>query len=280
MYYKRTRFASAYAGSNAVGNTAYNPGATGDSEWANNYGELGAHSNVSYRVGAAGAGADTNVLSTATFDIDPTHTFHIEAMNSTWSNDLADISLEFLNASDAVVAAIRTTTTGNYGNYLQYGATLGSLSNAGGAGYRQTNGQISFSSTQLIYTANNTSNYNASFTFNCSGLTITKVRVSGVRAKSTYTGSGSAQVLFQRYMSENILGQIAGTVLEAAVPVARTVRLYHRGTGALLKEVTSNASTGAFSIDVGSSGPFYTVVLDDAAGVQYNAKIYDLLTPL
>lgn len=280
FYYKRTRFASAYAGSNAVGNTAYNPGATGDANWADNYGELGDHVAVDYVVGAAGQGADTNVLSTITFPLNYEHTFHIEAMNSTWSNDLADLSLEFLNASNAVVAAIRTTTTDNYGNYLQYGASLASLANTGGAGYRQTNGNLTFSATQMIYTKWNSSNYNDSFAFNCAANTITQVRVSGVRAKSTYTGSGSAYVLFQRYMASNILGQLAGTVTEEGLPVSRTVRAYNRLTGALLKEVVSNASTGAFSIDAGSVGPFYVVVLDDAAGVQYNANIIDLLTPI
>lgn len=280
FYYKRTRFASAYAGSNAVANVAFNPGATGDANWADNYGELGDHVSVDYQVGASGQGADTNVLTTITFPLNYEHTFHLEALNSTWTNDLADMSLEFLNASNAVVAALRTTTTNNYGNYLQYGASLAGLSNAGGAGYRQTNGDLTFSSTQMVYTKLNSSNYNDSFAFNCAANTITQVRVSGVRAKSTYTGSGSAYVLFQRYMASNILGQLAGVVNESGSPAQRTVRAYNRLTGALLKEVTSNPTTGAFSIDAGSEGPFYVVVLDDAAGTQYNAQVIDLLTPI
>lgn len=273
-YYKRTRFLSAYAGSNNVTNVKHDPSATGDVDWQDNYGELGAHSNTVYNPGSAGAGYDTGVLPNITFNLDPTHTFYIRGLNSSWAGDKAEMNLEFLNASDAVVAALKTVDNGNYGHDLKYGATLAGAVASGGAGYKQTDGVLTFSSTQMIFTSNISTNYNASFTFNCSANTITKVRISGVRAKSTYTGNASALILFQRYMSSNVLGQVSGTILEAASPVVRTVRLYHRQTGAFLKETQSNAS-GVFSFDVGSSGPFYVVALDDDAGVNYNAKIFD-----
>ena len=68
---------------------------------------------------------------------------------------------------------------------------------------------------------------------------------------------------------------ISGTVLDdAGDPCARTVRLYNRSTGALAGSTTSNASTGAFSFSV-ESGTYYAVVLDDDAGTQHNALIFD-----
>lgn len=50
---------------------------------------------------------------------------------------------------------------------------------------------------------------------------------------------------------------------------ARTVRAYDRSTGALLGSTTSDATTGAYSINTGA-GEVQLVVLDDSGGTIYN----------
>ena len=78
-------------------------------------------------------------------------------------------------------------------------------------------------------------------------------------------------------------GKIAGTVREGATPVAAcTVRLYDRTTGALI----SSQSTGTYgeflfsALDETQTENFFVVALDPAGGTQYNAMIYDRLTPV
>lgn len=73
---------------------------------------------------------------------------------------------------------------------------------------------------------------------------------------------------------------ISGTVSELGTPVARTVRAYRRDTGALIGETVS-AADGTFSIDTsGYTGECYVIALDDNAGVDYNAKVFDRIVPV
>ena len=78
-------------------------------------------------------------------------------------------------------------------------------------------------------------------------------------------------------------GKIAGTVREGATPVAAcTVRLYDRSTGALISSQTTG-TYGEFlfaSLDETQTENFFVVALDPAGGTQYNAMIYDRLTPV
>lgn len=75
---------------------------------------------------------------------------------------------------------------------------------------------------------------------------------------------------------------LTGTVKENGVAVARKVRAYHRATGRVLGETTSNTSTGAFSLSsVGWTDNCYVVALDDlTVAPDYNAVIYDLVIPV
>ena len=75
---------------------------------------------------------------------------------------------------------------------------------------------------------------------------------------------------------------ISGTVKENGSNVARTVRAYCRLTGELLGEATSDAGTGAFSINArGRTDNCYVVALDDLnSAPDYNAVIYDLVLPV
>ena len=72
----------------------------------------------------------------------------------------------------------------------------------------------------------------------------------------------------------------SGTVRDSAGNfAARAVRLYRRDTGALLGATTSNATTGAFSVQTEYSGACTVVVLD-ADGGAANALIFDRITPV
>lgn len=66
---------------------------------------------------------------------------------------------------------------------------------------------------------------------------------------------------------------VSGVVRDGAgVPCARTVRLYDRETGVLIAETASNASTGAYSFNIGA-GEVQRIVLDDSGGTLYNDLI-------
>ena len=55
--------------------------------------------------------------------------------------------------------------------------------------------------------------------------------------------------------------------------VSRTIRIYRRDTGAMLGEVLSNSSTGAYTFSNAFSGEVQVVMLDDAAGALENDQI-------
>lgn len=75
---------------------------------------------------------------------------------------------------------------------------------------------------------------------------------------------------------------LAGTVMELGVPVRRLVRAYHRKTGDLIGETYSDTTTGAFSLESkGWGDACYVIAFDDLTDTpDYNAKIYDLVTPM
>lgn len=67
---------------------------------------------------------------------------------------------------------------------------------------------------------------------------------------------------------------VGGTVIDSnASPVARTLRVYRRDTGALLASGTSSPVTGAYSIDVAYDQEVNVVMLDDALGTLENDQI-------
>jgi hypothetical protein len=78
-------------------------------------------------------------------------------------------------------------------------------------------------------------------------------------------------------------GKIAGVVLEGATPVPScTVRLYDRPTGSLLSsEVTGVYGNFLFSgLDETLTANYFVVAFDPIGGVQYNAIVFDYLTPV
>lgn len=66
---------------------------------------------------------------------------------------------------------------------------------------------------------------------------------------------------------------VSGTITDDnGNPCQRTVRVYDRATGALIEEVLSNATTGAYKV-VTSVAEVQRIVLDDSAGVVFNDLI-------
>jgi len=56
---------------------------------------------------------------------------------------------------------------------------------------------------------------------------------------------------------------LAGTLTVAGTPARRRVRLYHRASGRLVREVFSDAKTGAYVFRNISAGPWQVIGLDD-----------------
>lgn len=68
---------------------------------------------------------------------------------------------------------------------------------------------------------------------------------------------------------------LTGTVKDSANnPLARKVRAHRRSDGVKVSETTSNASTGAFTIDVSEDVPYTIVCLDEDGGTK-NALVKD-----
>ena len=92
---------------------------------------------------------------------------------------------------------------------------------------------------------------------------------------------GAAHVTLVNHAAMQSSPMISGTVKQGGVACARLVRAYGRLTGAMLDQVMSSATTGAFSLNArGHTDACYVVAFDDL-GVEpdYNAQIFDLVMP-
>lgn len=177
--------------------------------WDGYFSEYGEDAVLSYVGGNGISVEDTGVLSTKTLPFDTSLEYRFHCANTCWTDDLANIDLEFLNSSNAVVCAVRNTDSShNYASDLFYGASLSSMTQTGQAtgsfNNQVTIGYITFTDTAIVFTstasAEGSNAFNQSFSFNCAASTITQVRISNVRAKSTYTsGAGcAAYVVFHK----------------------------------------------------------------------------------
>lgn len=281
LYYKYSRLFSAVAGSNGyTPDPLWNPANTSQADWDDAYKEYGVHSDVSFTTGPAGSGSDTGVLPTVTLPFNPNYPYLLKASNGNWTSDVCSFTLEFLDAAGNVVAMISTPGTGNYQHELRYGATVSSYTVDGGSGYMLTHGTLTFTSTAMVYTRDQTggyssSNYHNDFSFSCAGLTITQVRISNVRARSTYSGNGSAYCMLYRNLGQRVLINAQGTVKLNGIPVSRKIYAYDRATGAKVGE-TLSAADGTFSVDTGASLQVYVVAMPLATD-NANALIFDYI---
>lgn len=73
---------------------------------------------------------------------------------------------------------------------------------------------------------------------------------------------------------------VSGTVEEDGTPVVRMVRAYRRDNGAFLGQ-TMSGPDGKFQLRFhGFSGKVFVIAFDDDNLPQYNAQVYDDITPL
>ena len=126
------------------------------------------------------------------------YVFNLIASNSTFTPDYCDVDLEFLDASDNVIAAIRLKNDGSWRHGMWYGASLASLTKAGqvGSSY-QTDGKLSFTASAMVYTNTRGTNHNASWSFACNPADFAKIRVSSLRVQSSYTSAAGGAAYFR-----------------------------------------------------------------------------------
>lgn len=116
-------------------------------------------------------------------------TLRLYANNGCWSGDKADFTYEFLDGNDNVVCALKGEPDGNYRNGLWYGSDLNNLVKAGQTGsYPRTNGHLTFTTNQLIFTNLSGTNYNNNFTFSCDMMNVVKIR-GNLQSASNYTSN-------------------------------------------------------------------------------------------
>ncbi len=90
-----------------------------------------------------------------------------------------------------------------------------------------------------------------------------------------YAGTSTAAPIAEH---PDLAKTVSGLIRDdAGALCARTVRAYDRATGALIASTTSNATTGAYSLDVGDD-EVQRIVLDDSGGTLYN-DIIDRVIP-
>ena len=85
-----------------------------------------------------------------------------------------------------------------------------------------------------------------------------------------------AAIFWPKAESNVVFRALSGHVYDSAGnPISRKVRIYHRLSGNMVVEVTSDPTTGAWGADSYNRTEHYVMVLDDTK----NAMIYDHITP-
>lgn len=215
----------------------------------------------------------------------PGEPWRVWAQNMTYGGDFAKISVEFFNATDLVssIAQIELKPPGSqwFKNVVHVSAmnkstveqpTFGTYPNVDGVliadldGIRYTPNPLSGADTSAFF-----------FPVNLSSVTRLRIKVSaktGYTAALTLAASGSVQ----------IMGRLGGVVRDASGnPAARAVRAIHEGTGdvanTIVKSVTSDATTGAYSLPTAAGGA-HTVIAYPAAGENLPALALRGVVPI
>jgi hypothetical protein len=142
---------------------------------------------------------DSGVLPTKITSIYTDRIYSFVVYKASWSGDLANLSLEFLDVNDNVLGAIRTSTKSTYAVKCEKGTSLSSMMEITNVGTNNPilAGELSFSSTQIIYTTKHWHyEYIPSFTIDCNASSIVKIRASNVRISSNYTGGTGGAFLY------------------------------------------------------------------------------------
>lgn len=112
------------------------------------------------------------------------------AYNACWDADYCNVTIEFLDQVDSVIAILKTVKDSNpYRHRVEYGVSSSSLTMATQVGpYPNTTGDITFTDNSIVYTNIRSTNYNDSFTINCPAYLIRKIRISNLYVDSSWTG--------------------------------------------------------------------------------------------
>lgn len=173
--------------------------------WDSYFSEFGSSAVLAYKVYLIGeAPSDTGVQPTKVLPFEPSREYRALISSGFWSNGVCSFQFEFLNSAGATVCVVRSQGyigepedpnpgPTSFTHRVRYGTSLGSTTAAGPvAGGIQTSGIFSCSPGQFAFTTNSGSSDTSSFTIACDAMSIAFVRISNVRAVSTYNMNPSS----------------------------------------------------------------------------------------
>lgn len=198
VIYENSFIVFVYANSGTAIPTVGDPNNPTDSVYFGEYGSDGLFK-LNYGVGAQ----DTGIQATKTITFKRITQLYLGAQNSNWVNDAVYGNFEFLDSLDNVICALKVSYMANYTTKLEYGANLSSLTEAPIIGTYRVRGYINFESGLLRYTKDTVPDgvRYGNFTYACNALSIVKVRVSYVSAKSTDTSVPSGAFVYLRHLT-------------------------------------------------------------------------------
>lgn len=149
--------------------------------------------NIKYTHQDTSASVDSNAPYKVIDFFDINSVLRIFAYNGSAQNDVVQSSLEILDASDNVLAAVKVDRINQFRNELYYGTSLANLTKTGVTGqYPQTHGNLSFTASGMTYDNLSSTNFNHSFSFSVDLTNATKVRVFGYARATAIGGNGGA----------------------------------------------------------------------------------------
>lgn len=107
---------------------------------------------------------------------------------------------------------------------------------------------------------------------------VSKIARSDAWLKASYHTSWNTFLTFSEHEHKPTY-YYQGYIKETGSPVARSVKLYLRSTGALMDSTTSASGNGYYYLTTTVSGDHFIVAFDDDAGTVYNALVLDRLAP-
>lgn len=139
----------------------------------------------------ASAPGDSGVAPTSTVPIDPDGEYELTVQNGYWPDPGCEGRLEFINAAGNVIAAVAIVGVSAYTIYLYAGNDLNNLFVKDFFALSRSS-PLLFQENQLLFLNN---------TFPCAAKTIRSVRMSGFRARLSYTGTstnGAHYIIFKQ----------------------------------------------------------------------------------
>ncbi|GGH62096.1 hypothetical protein GCM10010975_26450 [Comamonas phosphati] len=136
-------------------------------------------------------GGDTGTSSKTIPGFTTAQVWRIECFNNYYINDDVSLRAEFLNASSGVVAAFEIARSANFSQRMSYGASLASMTAAGTSGSSpQVYGTLTFDASGMHFIPIGTGGNQVAWSQAGSFSTVTSVRFTNLRAKSSSPASG------------------------------------------------------------------------------------------